>query len=100
MTDRAPRSDDPLAGDARDTLRRLHRDATLRAARQDRRLAEQPDSLPRGPLPVMARAAAARTEALHLLIALAALGDGEARRRLRPAARCALGRPARPSAAR
>ena len=84
MARRSARSDHPLANEARDTLRRLHRHAMMRANRHDRRLVEEPDSLPRGPLPVMARAAAARTEALHLLIALAALGDDEAGRRLAP----------------
>ena len=80
MARRSARSDHPLASDARDTLLRLHRQATMRANRHDRRLVEEPDLLPRGPLPVMSRAAAARTEALHLLIALDALGDDEAGR--------------------
>ena len=77
----------PLARDAADTLRRLHNQAAARAARHDRRLVEQRDELPRGPLPVMARAAAARAEAFHLLIALSALGDREARLRLRASGR-------------
>ena len=81
------RSDHPLMGDARDTLRRLHNQAATRAARHDRRLLEQRDELPRGPLPVMARAAAARAEVLHLLIALSALGDRDARLRLRASGR-------------
>ena len=83
----------PLVHEAADTLRRLHDEAAARAARQDRRLVEQRDDLPRGPLPVMARAAAARAEALHLLIALSALGDREARLRLRSSA-TGLPRPA------
>lgn len=81
----------PLAKDALGTLRRLHDVAAARAVRQQRRLTEERDALPRGPLPVTARAAAASTEALHLLIALAALGDQEARQRLRPARAGAVG---------
>jgi len=72
-----PLSTHPLADDARATLARLHNAAVARADELETRI-ERDQDLPRGPLPLMAKAAAHRTEAFHLLLALAALGDSEA----------------------
>lgn len=62
----------PLAPDAVETLTALCAAALDRAARAERRL-EEPDTLPRGPLPIYAKIAEHRTTALHLQIAIDAL---------------------------
>lgn len=64
----------PLCRDAIATLIACRDAAEAKALKQDRRLVEERDDLPRGPLPVMTHAAELRATALHFDIALAALG--------------------------
>lgn len=65
-----------LHADTIATLIRIHNAAVAKAEKIEARL-DDPD-LPRGPLPLMNRASGYRTEAFHMLIALEALGHGEA----------------------
>lgn len=68
-----PRSH-PFCADAIDTLIELRKHALAQVEKQERRLAEELDDLPRGPLPVMTRAAEWRSRAYHLDLALVGLG--------------------------
>lgn len=63
-----------LRPDAIRTLLRFRGEALAKVERLNRRLEDERDELPRGPLPVMTKISHYETAAFHLDMALAALG--------------------------